>query len=371
MKILFAGDYSGFHATLARELRALGHECTVMGDGSRCMDTTRDIDLSRRPGLFGSLGYLSRVFRLWPSLRGYDVVQLINPNFLHLRPGKIRYFLRELKQNNGLLGLSLAGSDPVSVKACVEDDIFRYSEFRVDGKPTEYVRSTPGIIYKWLNGGMGDHCRFVYESIDCAVSALYEYHVASRPYLHDTPLTYGGIPIDLSALPFREYTPAPDGRLNLFVGIKTEMELFKGTGRLLEAAREVERRHPERCRVTVARDLPFARYVQKLEEADVVLDQLYSYTPATNALQAMALGKIAVSGGEPEFYDFIGESELHPVVNVVPDDRQMVETLERLVLSSPEELRARSRAGREFVERHNAASVVARRFLKAWREAGA
>ena len=138
---------------------------------------------------------------------------------------------------------------------------------------------------------------------------------------------------------------------------------------MLAAAREVERRHPERCRVTVARDLPFSRYMMQLEDADVVLDQLYSYTPATNALQAMAMGKIAVSGGEPEFYDFIGEKELRPVVNVVPDDEAIIRTLEELVLSRPEELRARSRMGREFVERHNAARIVAARFLTAWEKA--
>ena len=369
MKILFVGDYSGFHATLARELRKLGHHCTVVGDGSRCMDTERDIDLSRRPGLFGGFGYLGKVFRLWPQFRGYDVVQLINPNFLHLRPGKLRYFLRELKENNGLLGLSLAGSDPVSVKACVEDGLFRYSEFKVGNETTEYVRSTPGIIYKWLNGQMGDHCRFVYENIDCAISALYEYHVASERYLPATLLKYAGIPVDVDALEFREYEPAPDGRLNLMVGIKSEMELFKGTDRLLAAAREVERRHPDRCVVTVARDLPFNQYLRKLDQADVVLDQLYSYTPATNALQAMAMGKIVVSGAEPEYYDFIGEEQLHPIVNVVPDDAQIVDTLEKLVLSSAEELKARSREGRKFVERHNAARIVAARFVSAWNAA--
>lgn len=369
MKILFVGDYSGMHATLARELRGLGHECTVVGDGSRCMDTARDIDLSRRPGLLGAFGYLGRVFSLWPRLTGFDVVQIINPNFLHLKPGKIRYFFRELKENNSLVGLSLAGSDPVSVKACVEDGIFRYSEFMVGSEKTEYVRSTPNIIYKWINGQMGDHCRFIYENVDCAISALYEYHEASRRYMGRTPLSYGGIPVNLSELPFREFSPAPDGKLNLLVGIKSEMELFKGTDRLLAAAREVERRHPERCRVVVARDLPFSRYVNKLEGADVVLDQLYSYSPATNALQAMALGKIAVSGGEPEFYDFLGEKELQPVVNVVPDDEKIIETLEQLVLSKPGELAARSRMGREFVEKHNAAPLVAQRFLQVWQQA--
>ena len=364
MKILFVGDYSGFHATLGAELRRRGHQCTLLSDGSRCMDTDRDIDISRRPGLFGSFGYLGRLFNLWPTLKDYDIVQLINPNFLHLRPGKIRYFFKGLKEQNRHVCLSLAGSDPVTVKGCIEDDLFRYSEFRIGQAKSPYVKGTPGIEYRWLNGQMGDHCRFIYENCEAAMSALYEYHTAALPYLGEK-LAYTGIPIDLESIRERPFAIGGDGKVNLLVGIKSEMELFKGTDRLLEAAREVERRHPDCCRVIVARDLPFDQYMERLEEAHVVLDQLYSYTPATNALQTMAMGKVAVSGAEPEYYDFIGEKQLHPIVNVVPDDALIVKTLEGLVLN-PDDLRLRASLGRGFVCKHNSAATVADRFLAKW-----
>lgn len=153
----------------------------------------------------------------------------------------------------------------------------------------------------------------------------------------------------------------------MLVGIKSEMELFKGTGRMLEAAREVERRHPDLCRVSVARDLPFSEYMDALRGAHVVLDQLYSYTPATNALQTMAMGKVAVSGAEPEYYDFIEERELHPVVNVVPDDAEMVRVLENLVTDRVS-LADRAACSRQFVEKHNSAPVVTGRFMRVWEQ---
>lgn len=364
MKILFAGDYSGCHATLAAELRRRGHEVTVASDGSRCMLTDRDIDLSRRPGMAGAIGYLGKLFALWPKLKGYDVVQIINPNFLHLRPGKIRYFFRELKRNNGAIGLTLAGSDPVFVKGCVEDDLFRYSEFRIGSEKTSYVRATPGIEYRWLNGGMGDHCRFIYENVDAAMSLLYEYHVASAPYLGDR-LTYIGIPVDLTRIRQPKGMPGVSEKVNVLVGIKSEMEIMKGTGLLLEAAREVESRHPELCEVGVARDLPLDEYLRRLESAHVVADQLYSYTPATNALQTMAMGKVALSGAEPEYYDFIGEEKMRPIVNVTPEPGQAAAQIERLVTDRTL-LTGLASQGRAFVERHNAAGVVADRFLQAW-----
>ncbi|MCM1319569.1 MAG: hypothetical protein NC217_04240 [Muribaculaceae bacterium] len=364
MKILFIGDYSNFHVTLARQLRQLGHEATVVSSGSRCMDTSRDIDISRKPGFMGSFGYLGKLFKLWPTLQDYDIVQIINPNFLELRPGKIRYFFSELKKQNKHICLSVAGTDPVIVKGCVEDGLFRYSEFRIGEEKTPYAKATRGIEYRWLNGTMGDHCRFIYENVDMAFSALYEYHVAAKPYLQER-LRYAGIPIDLQAIREQPFVIGADGKVNLLVGIKSEMELFKGTDRLLSAARDVERRHPDKCRVIVARDLPYSQYIDTLKDAHIVADQLYSYTPGTNALETMAMGKVAVSGAEPEYYDFIGETEMHPVVNVVPDDEMIINTLEELVLN-PDDLRRRAAMGRMFVEKHNAATTVTQKFLDGW-----
>ena len=50
MKILLLGEYSNVHATLARGLRALGHQVTVASNGDFWKNYPRDIDLARRPG---------------------------------------------------------------------------------------------------------------------------------------------------------------------------------------------------------------------------------------------------------------------------------------------------------------------------------
>ena len=59
-----------------------------------------------------------------------------------------------------------------------------------------------------------------------------------------------------------------------------------------------------------------------LEEADVLVDQLYSYTPSMNSLAAMARGTVVIGGGEEEYYDFIGEKELRPIINVRPHEEE-------------------------------------------------
>ena len=85
MKILLIGEYSNVHWTLAEGLRALGHDVTVVSDGDRWKNYPRDIDLRRRSLNTGaSIRYLLDIARVWPRLRGYDVVQIINPVFLDL-----------------------------------------------------------------------------------------------------------------------------------------------------------------------------------------------------------------------------------------------------------------------------------------------
>lgn len=47
MKILLLGEASNLHWTLAEGLRTLGHDVTVVSNGSGFMDNRRDIDLRR------------------------------------------------------------------------------------------------------------------------------------------------------------------------------------------------------------------------------------------------------------------------------------------------------------------------------------
>ena len=85
MKILLLGEYSNVHWTLAEGLRQLGHKVTVASNGDFWKDYPRDIDLARQPGKWGGIKLMAKVYGLLPRLRGYDVVQVINPMFLELK----------------------------------------------------------------------------------------------------------------------------------------------------------------------------------------------------------------------------------------------------------------------------------------------
>lgn len=79
----------------------------------------------------------------------------------------------------------------------------------------------------------------------------------------------------------------------------------------------------------------------------------------------MAAGQATLSGGEPEYYDFIGEKDLKPVINAVPDEVLLYDTLRSAVLN-PSGIIDAAAQGREFVRKHNDVDVVAQRCMDFW-----
>ena len=70
-----------------------------------------------------------------------------------------------------------------------------------------------------------------------------------------------------------------------------------------------------------------------LSKSNVLVDQLYSYGQGMNALSALAMGRIVLTGAEPENYELLNEYENRPIVNVIPDKYQITEQIERIIES--------------------------------------
>lgn len=362
MRILLVGEYSNVHATLAEALRTLGHEVCVISNGDFWKDYPRDIDVARRPGKWGGIRLMARLYRLLPRLRGYDVVQLINPMFFELKAERLYFFYDYLRSHNGKVFLGAFGMDWYWVHECVYKRPLRYSDFNIGNQ----LRSdAEAMRYRndWLGTPKGKLNRYIADDCDGIITGLYEYDVCYRPYF----------PEKTTFIPFPIKVPAKDvltreagsGPLRLFIGINRERSAYKGTDIMLQAAQDVCRRHPDLIQLQIAESVPFAEYQQMMNRSDAILDQLYSYTPSMNALLAMSKGIVCIGGGEPENYDIIGERELRPIINVEPTYESVFSALESLVLH-PEQLPALQQESRTYIHRHHDHLEVARRYLDAW-----
>jgi glycosyltransferase involved in cell wall biosynthesis len=202
--------------------------------------------------------------------------------------------------------------------------------------------------------------RIIADDCDGIITGLYEYWSCYEPHFPDKT-TF--IPFPLR--PATSFSTVAHQPVRIFIGINRERSAYKGTDIMLQAAREVEARHPDLMKLQVVESVPFSLYTQLMENSDAILDQLYAYTPSMNPLEAMKKGIICIGGGEPENYEIIGETELRPIINVEPTKESVVSALEQLVLH-PEAIPELKRQSVEYISRHHDYLKVARQYLDFW-----
>ena len=360
MKILLIGEYSNVHATLAEGLRALGHKVTVISDGDGWKNYPRDINVSRQPGKLSGIRLMAKLYALLPLMRGYDVVQLINPMFFELKAGRLFWFYRYLRRHNRKVFLGGYGMDWYWVHTCTYDKPLRYSDFnfgdqvRTDAEAVRYQQDWLGTDKERLNKMIAEDC-------DGIITGLYEYQVCYQRYF-PSKTTYIPFPIRMGE--HNEHR-AKKSKVVVFIGINLKRSVYKGTDIMLQAALDIRNRYAHRMKLIIAESVPFDEYRNMMEGSDAILDQLYSYTPSMNSLLAMSKGIICIGGGEPENYEILHESELRPIINVEPTYESVCQALEQLVLH-PELIPELKTQSVEYVRKHHDYIKVARQYLDFW-----
>lgn len=363
LKILLIGEYSNVHWTLAEGLRALGHEVTVVSDGDGWKDYRRDKDLRRRSlGLGGTIRYLCDLAHIWSSLRGYDVVQLINPVFLDLKAERIWPFYRFLRRHNGRVFLGAFGIDHYWVKVGMDCKTFRYSDFNFGSQLRDYPFMHT-MIQDWLTGPKGVLNQRIAEDCDGIITGLYEYEMCYRPYFASKS-RFIPFPINLSSVtPVATLQSPTPTTLHFFLGIQRSRSAYKGTDIMLSALQRLQNDFgTDRVAIVQAENVPFAQYQEMMNSSHVLLDQLYSYTPGMNALLAMAKGLVVVGGGEEEQYELLGEHDLRPIINVQPTEQDVYDQIANRLLSGTEDIHQLQLDSIEYIRRHHDHIRVAQQY---------
>ena len=337
------GEASFLHNTLKKGLLERGHRVLTMSDGNGWHDAPRDIDL-RRDGRWGKLGGLRVVWQLLrhlPQLCGNDVVQIHNYQFVPLMYRWNTLLLRFLKLTNRRV-----------VKGCFGDDsqIFRrqaqgvpaYSDTYWSGQ-LQNAELHRDRIAEVVEHGAEASWRKTTHMADALVACLYEYWLDYNEPPYAAKLHYVPLPIECEEM-VRWCdgemvkcvgNDAPSHPLTILIGLQPKRDFMKGAMKIAAFVEEVARRHPGKVQIKYVEGVPYDEYMHLLAEADVLVDQLYSYTPSMNSLAAMARGTVVIGGGEEEYYEFIGEDTLRPIINVRPDvpDEENIAAIERALFT--------------------------------------
>ena len=357
MKILLIGEYSNVHWTLAEGLRALGHQVTVLSNGDFWKNYPRDLNLVRDYKLFGGLRYALHLMTFLPSLRKYDVVQLINPMFLELKAEHILPIYKYLRKHNKKIFLGAFGMDYYWVHENIYRKPLRYSDFNIGNK----LRTNDDALKErkdWIDTPKEKLNKYIANDCDGIIAGLYEYWACYQPLF---PGKTAFIPYPIKN--GKKLSLSNNDKLRIFIGINKERSEYKGTDIMLKAAQEIVAKYPANAELKIAESLPFAKYQKMMSDSDVILDQLYSYTPAMNALEAMNQGIIVIGGGEPENYKILHEKELKPIINVEPNYDSVYHKLEELILHK-ENINTLKEQSIAYIQKHHDYIKVAKQYEK-------
>lgn len=361
MRILLIGEYSNVHATLAEGLRQLGHEVTVLSNGDFWKDYPRDIALDRTPGKWGGIKYIIRLLTILPKLRHYDIVQLINPMFLELKAKRILPVYKYLRRHNKKVFLGAFGMDYYWVNTCCKDKPLRYSDFNI-GSQVRYDDDAEKEIKDWIGTDKERLNKYIAQDCDGIIAGLYEYWVCYHP----------SFPNKTTFIPFPIRMPdkmvlSQHDKLKLFIGINKSRNSYKGMDIMLRAAEKVQNNYPDKLELIKVESIPFKEYQMLMDDSDAILDQLYAYSPAMNALLAMSKGIICIGGGEEECYQLLDEKTLRPIVNVMPNQKSVEEAIEQLI-THPEMISRLKNDSFAYVRKHHDYLKVARQYLDFYKE---
>ncbi len=348
MKILLIGEASFLHNTLKKGLVERGHRVTTMSDGNGWHDAPRDIDLRRdwRWGKLGGLRVVWQLLRHLPQLCGNDVVQIHNYQFVPLMywSGQLqnadqhRDRIAEVVEHGAEASWRKTTRMADALVACLYEYWLDYNEPPYAAKlhyiplPIECEE-----MLRWCDG----------EMVKCVGN-----DTLSPSHPNDSQL-----PTNL--------TTSPPHPLTLLIGLQPKRDFMKGAMKIAAFVEEVARRHPGKVQIKYVEGVPYDEYMHLLAKADVLVDQLYSYTPSMNSLAAMARGTVVIGGGEEEYYEFIGEDTLRPIINVRPDvpDEENIAAIERALFTDGT-LERMAQESIQFVHKYHDYRHVAEQYEK-------
>jgi len=364
MNILIVGEYSGFAKNLKLGFESLGHHVVVFqeGDGWKKIDTGENsfsFPFKKNLTIFGkqirktwflSCFYFTPKFRynIKKYSKYFDVVLIINYEFIRL---KYEYWLpkfsmkdiKQVSKSNAKVYLSACGVDYIYLN---HTPFFRYTPFK-NIENNIYFKKRYLKKFKIIN-----------DSVDGVIPVMYEYAVAYRQQnkLHNLKIL-PTIPLPLHTKSVKPFNVVNE-KIIIFHGLNSHI---KGSEFIVEALNLIAQKYPTKVEVIIDGKMPFYDYLKLLQRTNIVVDQCFGYGYGMNALYSMAMGKVVLSGCEPESAIEFKLKEI-PVINILPEVNQIVRQLEVLI-KDPALINEFSKQSVEFVNNFHNDVLVATQYI--------
>ncbi len=364
MKILILGDFSGFGLNLKKGFEKEKEEVILIsnGDGWKKIPGS-DLNLKSYYKTNGK--YVNKIERTIIGIKNrkiinkfikekegyFDVIFIINSGMIFAN--FIDYFritflgkdLKKLLKKDGKIYLSACGDDYFYLTYAKK--ILKYFTYDyVDAKKIKYFLDKEKKIHNYIDG---------------IIPTLYDYSIGyknSQYFKEGKVLETIPMPIDSQIIEYKK-NKLKD-KIIIFHGINREE--FKGTKYIKKAMENIKKKYPDQVEIIIKGNMPLKDYKELLSNVDIVLDQCKTYGYGMNALYAMAMGKVVLSGNEVENMEEFKRKDI-PVVNIRPEVIDIEKKLEYLI-ENPNLILEIGEKSRKYVEEVHDMKIVAKKYLE-------
>jgi glycosyltransferase involved in cell wall biosynthesis len=376
VRILLIGEFSRLHNSLKEGLTALGHEVVIIANGDGFKNYP--VDLSTKAKWCETfIGNIPRqiIFRLTKfdiaslefgirfyfhsnKLKNFDIVQLINEAPIQTTPKLERFLLKKIFKHNKKTFLLCCGVDYLVANHLIEKKE-RYSimnpYFENPKSRKEYK-----FILNFLKPNHKKTHDLVYKNVNGVIASDLDYFLPLQNHLKFLEMIPN--PVNTAKIEFSELEITD--KIIIFLGINRGTYYTKGISFFEKALEILKQKMGERIEISIAENLPYQNYINKYNQAHIILDQIYGFDQGYNALEAMAKGKVVFTGAEKEWEEYYNLSE-KVAINALPNIEYLVSELEKLI-DNPTEIKAIGKRARQFVEKEHNYINIAEKYCTTW-----
>ncbi len=360
MRVLLLGDFSSLHYTLAQGLRKLGIDVKVASNGDFWKDIPRDIDI-KQTQKFKKITFPIKLLKKLPQLTGYDIVQVISPNFLMSSPQFTSLFFDILRLKNGKFFMCACAMEYSYIKYALERKV-KYSVFynpQVQDDP--FIKNLISLTnYKPF---IKLEEKVASKSNGIIATSNGYYHAFKNSYpdkTHFIPL-----PINTDENQYINTITPSTKKIKFFVGLMKKRVKLKGTDIILRILERLKKNYPDDMDVIIVDSVPYLEYINLLNNTHILLDQRYAYGVGMNGLISMSKGLIVGGGADNEMYEFLGEKNNRPIIDLNVSEDEIYNSLESILLNKSK-LAQHAINSRKFVIDNYDYVKVAQQYLDFW-----
>jgi hypothetical protein len=346
MRVLLLGEFSGVHNNLKLGLEFYDHHVFLCANGDGFKNLNYDFKLEKydKSKSFYRIRNVINLYRNINLFIKYDLVQFISPNVFPVYL-KFSGFSLIIKLFNKKMSYYICGTDPTYLKSKNNFDYFPFDENSSEIPKYRFYH----IIF---------HNIFI-RNMDFLIPSMYSYYIGYKDHAKINKM------IPLPSFNSSAYSVKTKTKTKILFGITREE--FKGAKFILQALKRIEKVYKDSISIEIVKQIEFKDYVRKIEESDILIDQCKFYEYGMNAIYALELGKIVLSGNNTDIHPYNNFFNC-PIIHIKPNADFIFKKIDKILKKDSIGLEKLKLKGPNYVKNIHDYKEVSKLFLNVWRQ---